>query len=124
MKLYELAEISLQVTRNASRLTKIGHLAECLRRLEPGEIPIAVAYLCGELPQGKIGIGWSMLKDTLAGPASGSPALTLADTDACFETMRQTTGSGSSQRRVELFAALMTRTSETERDFLQTPRIG
>ena len=77
MKLYELAEISLQVTRNASRLTKIGHLAECLRRLEPGEIPIAVAYLCGELPQGKIGIGWSMLKDTLAGPASGSPALTL-----------------------------------------------
>ena len=124
MKLYELAEISLQVTRNASRLTKIGHLAECLRRLEPGEIPIAVAYLCGELPQGKIGIGWSMLKDTLAGPASGSPALTLAETDACFETVRQTTGSGSSRRRSEIFAALMARASETERDFLQRLVLG
>ena len=124
MKLYELAEISLQVTRNASRLAKIGHLAECLRRLEPGEIPIAVAYLCGELPQGKIGIGWSMLKDTLAGPASGSPALTLAETDACFETVRQTTGSGSSRRRSELFAALMARASETERDFLRRLVLG
>ena len=124
MKLQELADLSTQVTRNASRLAKIGHLAECLRRLEPGEIPIAVAYLCGELPQGRIGIGWSMLKDALAGPDSGGSALTLADTDACFETMRQTTGSGSSRRRVELFATLMTRASETERDFLRRLVLG
>ena len=53
MKLNELAETSAQVTRSAGRLAKIGHLAECLRRLEPVEIPIAVAYLCGELPQGR-----------------------------------------------------------------------
>ena len=124
MKLQELADLSAQVTRNASRLAKIGHLAECLRRLEPGEIPIAVAYLCGELPQGRIGIGWSMLKDALAGPDSGGSALTLADTDACFETMRQTTGSGSNRRRVELFAALVTRASETERDFLRRLVLG
>ena len=77
-------------SRNAGRLAKIGHLAECLRRLEPEEIPVAVAYLCGELPQGRIGIGWSMLKDALTNSASGSPALTLADTDASFETMRNT----------------------------------
>jgi len=95
MQLHELATLSARVTRDAGRLAKIGHLAECLRRLEPAEIPIAVAYLCGDLPQGKIGIGWSMLKEVLGGPPSHSPALTLAGTDACFETMRQTTGSGS-----------------------------
>lgn len=124
MKLHELAETSGQVTRNAGRLAKIGHLADCLRRLEPPEIPIAVAYLCGELPQGRIGIGWSMLKDALAAPASDGPVLTLAETDVCFESMRRTTGSGSSRRRADLFAGLMGRASEAERDFLQRLVLG
>ena len=99
MKLRELAGPSSRVTRKAGRLAKIGHLAECLRGLEPEEVPIAVAYLCGELPQGKIGIGSSMLKDALEGSAFESPALTLADADVCFETMGRTTGSGSTRRR-------------------------
>ena len=124
MKLHELAGTSGQVTRNASRLAKIGHLADCLRRLEPPEVPIAVAYLCGELPQGRIGIGWSMLKDALAEPASDGPALTLAETDTCFESIRRTTGSGSSRRRAELFGGLMARASESERDFLQRLVLG
>ncbi len=124
MKLHELAEISLQVTRTASRLAKTGHLAECLRRLEPEEVPIAVAYLCGDLPQGRIGIGWSMLKDVPAGPASGGPAPTLVETDACFETVRQTRGAGSSRRRGEIFAALMGRASDVERDFLRRLVLG
>ena len=119
MKLHELAEISREVARDASRLAKIGHLAECLRRQEPKEIPIGVAYLCGELPQGKIGIGWSMLKDALKGPVSEGSALTLVETDACFENIGKTTGSGSSQRRAGLLASLMARASETERGFLQ-----
>ena len=124
MKLQELADVSTRVTRSTGRLAKIGHLAECLRRLEAREIPIAVAYLCGELPQGKIGIGWSMLRDAVAGPASDDPALTLADTGACFDAIRETTGSGSSRRRGELLAGLMARASETERDFLQRLVMG
>ena len=124
MKLRELADLSTQVTRNTGRLAKIGHLAECLRRLEPEEIPIGVAYLCGELPQGKIGVGWSMLKEVLASPASESAALTLTETDASFETMRNTTGSGSTRRRAELLASLMARASGTERDFLQRLVMG
>ncbi len=124
MKLRELADLSAEVTRHAGRLAKIGRLAECLRRLEPGEIPIAVAYLCGELPQGKVGIGWSMLKDALADRPSESAALTLADTDACFENVRRTTGSGSGRRRAETLAGLLGRASETEREFLQRLVIG
>ncbi len=124
MKLQELADLSAQVTRDSGRLAKIGHLAECLRRLEPGEIPIAVAYLCGELPQGKIGIGWSMLKAALAGRPSENANLTLADTDACFEDVRRTTGPGSGRRRAEILAGLLGRASETEREFLQRLVMG
>ena len=124
MKLDELAAASARVTRNSGRLAKIEQLAECLRRLEPVEIPIAVAYLCGELPQGKIGIGWSMLKEEVGGPPAPSPSLTLADTDACFETMRQTTGPGSGRRRTEIFATLMALASEPERDFLRRLVLG
>ena len=124
MKLQELTDLSARVTRSAGRLAKIGHLAECLRRLEPGEIPIAVAYLCGELPQGKVGIGWSMLKDALAGGASEGGVLTLADADACFENVRRTTGPGSSARRGEHLAGLLGRASETERGFLQRLVMG
>ena len=124
MKLQELTDLSARVTRSAGRLAKIGHLSECLRLLEPGEIPIAVAYLCGELPQGKIGIGWSMLKDALACAPSEGGVLTLADADACFENVRRTTGSGSGARRSELLAGLLGRASETEREFLQRLVMG
>ena len=124
MKLQELTDLSARVTRSAGRLAKIGHLAECLRRLELAEISVAVAYLCGELPQGKIGIGWSMLKDALAGGPSGSGVLTLADADACFKNVRRTTGSGSSARRTEILAGLLGRASETEREFLQRLIMG
>ena len=124
MKLNELAEISARVTRSAGRLAKTGHLAECLRRLEPEEIPIAVAYLCGDLPQGKAGIGWSMLKDALVVQPSESAVLTLADTAACFEEVRRTTGSGSSRRRAEILTGLLARASEAEREFLQRLVLG
>ena len=124
MKLNELVETSAQVARSAGRLAKIGHLSECLRRLEPREIPVAVTYLCGELPQGKIGIGWSMLKDALACQPSESAVLTLPDTDASFEEVRRTTGSGSSRRRAETFAGLLGRATETEREFLQRLVMG
>ena len=124
MKLHELAAFSAQVTCDSGRLAKIGHLAECLRRLEPAEIPIAVAYLCGELPQGKVGIGWSMLKDALACAPSEGGVLTLADADACFENVRRTTGSGSNARRTEILTRLLGRASETEREFLQRLVMG
>ena len=124
MKLQELADLSTRVTRSAGRLAKIGHLAEGLRRLGPEEIPIVVAYLCGELPQGKIGIGWSMLKDALACAPSEGGVLTLADADACFENVRRTTGSGSSSRRTANLAGLLGRASATEREFLQRLVMG
>ena len=51
MLLAELAEVSRAVAATRARLVKIETLAGALRSAETGEVPIAVAYLSGELPQ-------------------------------------------------------------------------
>ena len=50
MLLNELVEVSAQVAATRARLKKIEALAGVLERLEPGEIPIAVAYLSASYP--------------------------------------------------------------------------
>ena len=63
MLLSALVEVSAEVAGTRARLKKIEAMAGVLERLEPEEIPIAVAYLSGELPQGPIGIGWASLRE-------------------------------------------------------------
>ena len=59
--LANLAGTSRRVSANAARSGKIRELAAFLRTLAADEIDIAVHYLSGEIPQGKIGIGYSSL---------------------------------------------------------------
>src|SRR5437867_3606318 len=61
--LEEIARTSVAVAATSSRLAKIERLADCLRRLTPEEVRVAVHYLSGELPQGTIGVGWASLKN-------------------------------------------------------------
>jgi DNA ligase-1 len=49
--LVRIAEVSQAVTATSARLAKIDLLAGALREAGPLEVPIAVAYLSGELPQ-------------------------------------------------------------------------
>jgi len=91
--LADLLAASDRVAATRSRLAKISALAECLRKLEPAEIALGVAYLSGETRQGRIGVGWAGLKDSLAAPAS-APRLTLAQVDERLERLveRQVAG--------------------------------
>ena len=57
MRLAALVAVSRSVAETAGRLEKIDRLAALLKRLEPGEIEIAVAYLSGSTRQGRIGVG-------------------------------------------------------------------
>ena len=50
MLLAELARTSTDVAATGSRLAKRDALASSLEALRPGEVPVAVAYLSGELP--------------------------------------------------------------------------
>ena len=71
--LAELTATSEAVRATPARNEKIARLAETLRRTEPGEVAIAVAYLSGELRQRQIGVGYRSLRD-LPAPAAQADA--------------------------------------------------
>ena len=56
--LAQLVATSAAVAATHSRKAKVTHLAEALSQLNAAEAPIAVAYLAGELPQGRVGVGY------------------------------------------------------------------
>ncbi|HET9953472.1 MAG TPA: ATP-dependent DNA ligase, partial [Polyangiaceae bacterium] len=61
MLLARLVSTSASVSATRSRLEKVALLAECIRQLSPEEKVLGIAYLCGELPQGKLGVGFASL---------------------------------------------------------------
>ncbi len=61
MLLSELVEVSAAVAATPARNAKTGQIAALLERVEPGEVPVAVAFLSGELLQGQIGVGYAAI---------------------------------------------------------------
>jgi len=117
MLLDEIARTSTAVAETRSRLAKIDLLAGTFRGLLPDEIPIAVAYLSGVLPQGTIGVGWASLRH-LPPPATPPPTLELREVHDAFTRVAAATGSGSQAVRRREIADLFSRTTEQERPFL------
>ncbi|MCI0634609.1 MAG: ATP-dependent DNA ligase [Actinobacteria bacterium] len=117
MLLDELAETSAAVAQTSSRLRKIGLMASCLARLRPDEVPVAVAYLSGGLPHGRIGVGWASFRK-LPPPKHPPPTLELLDVDAAFRRIGALAGSGSQAKRKRELAELFRQTTEAERTFL------
>src|SRR5690606_39929347 len=64
-----LIETSRLVASSRSRLAKIAALAAFLQTLAAEEIKIAVDWLTGNLPQGKIGLGHRSLAAAADAPA-------------------------------------------------------
>jgi ATP-dependent DNA ligase len=113
------------VAATDSRSAKIARLAECLRLIEPTEIEFAVHYLAGELPQGKIGVGYSALQEALgvSAPAAHS-TLTLSDLDQRLSELLATRGAGSARRRGELMTELFAQATAAEQEFLLRLLLG
>ena len=116
MLLSEIADVSRTVAGTSARLAKIGTLAAALREAGPLEVPIAVAYLSGELPQRQIGVGWAALRDGFA-PAA-APTLTLSDVDSGFSAIGAVSGKGSAAARKALVGELFGRATTDEQRFL------
>jgi DNA ligase-1 len=116
--LLDVASTSLNVGSTASRLTKVAHIADLLRRAAPDPelVAIIVSWLSGELPQRQIGVGWAALRSRP--PAAADPALTVTDVDATFWKIGAVSGKGSQARRAELVAGLFAAATETEQAFL------
>ncbi|HEX5996206.1 MAG TPA: ATP-dependent DNA ligase [Jiangellales bacterium] len=116
MLLKDVAETSVAVAATSGRRAKIALLGECLRRAEPGDVPVVVRYLSGELRQRRTGLGYAALRDIPA-PAT-VPTLTVAEVDAEFAAMAELSGKGSAGTRRERFAALMGRATPDEQRLL------
>jgi DNA ligase-1 len=143
--LSDLVDTSAQVRATPSRIVKRRVMAELFVRLAPGDLALAVSYLSGEIPQGRLGVGWKAVASALEGldagaqeveirvanlslpfpPAAvstGSPdiatPLTIADTDRAFQALAENRGPGSTRRAAEILADLFRRTDQAGRDFL------
>jgi DNA ligase-1 len=118
----EIARTSVEVASTSSRLKKIEQLSSVLARLNPDEVPIAVAYLSGALPHGSIGVGWASLKD-VPSPAA-SPTIDLVEVDATLRRIGSLAGAGSQAARREALHDLFGRATEAEQRFLRGLLMG
>jgi DNA ligase-1 len=121
--LADVVGTSAQVAANPSRLAKIGALADCMRRLEPDEIAIAIPFLSGETRQGKLALGYAQLKQAQRA-STDAPRLTLREIDSVFEELKAIKGKGSAGRRQAILQALFERTTAAEQDFLLRLIVG
>jgi DNA ligase-1 len=119
VKLSELVETSRTVAETRSRSQKIERLAACLASMDGQEMPIGIAFLSGDLRQGKIGLGYATLRELNLGEAASDPELTLLDADDAFGDIAAIAGAGSSGRRGERLAALFRQAAAVEQDFLK-----
>lgn len=118
MRLEDLVEVSRSVAETAGRLEKIERLASLLARLEPGEVEIATAYLCGDLPQGRIGLGPAAVRDAFPQGAAAEARLTVMEVDSAFARMAAVSGKGSSAERARLLRELLAAATRPEQEFL------
>jgi DNA ligase-1 len=116
MLLDDIARTSTALAATSGRRAKIDLIADCLRRLRPDEVPVAVAFLSGSLPNRTIGVGWASLRDLPA--TAATPSLELLDVDAAFARIASATGKGSQAGRRREVAELFARSTEPERRFL------
>jgi DNA ligase-1 len=121
--LSDLVTTSERVGQTSSRRTKTAEIAALLRRLEPSEVDIGVAYLAGLTPQGRSGIGYALIQAARAAPAA-EPTLHLVAVDRALADIAATTGPGSVAQRTRLLAALFTSATEREQDFLTRLLLG
>jgi DNA ligase-1 len=112
----EVARVSREVARTSARSRKTVLLAEFFRAAEPQDAPIAIAYLSGRLPQGRLGIGWAALRDRAA-PAA-EPTLTVTSVDAALTAVGEVSGQGAQAGRRSLLQDLFGAATAPEQEYL------
>lgn len=118
MLLAELVQTSEDVASTRSRSAKVEALAALLRRLAPAEVEPAVALLAGQPRQGKIGVGWAMLR-AIDTAAAEQPSIELVELDAVITRLQSLAGAGSRTARLELLEDLLGRATLLEADFIR-----
>ncbi len=122
--LARLVEVSERVGATPARLAKVRELAGYLGSLEPAEIPVAVHYLSGEAPQGRIGLGPAVLREAGAAAPADAASLSLTETDRTLTDVAALRGSGVNSLRVAALRDLFGRATAAEQRFLARLLLG
>ncbi len=124
--LAELVRASARVSGTSSRLAKVREIAGLLGSLSPEEIGIGVSYLAGELPQGRIGVGYAALQAAAAaaGAAPTEATLSVEQADRYVAELAGIRGSGATRRRGVALRDLFARATAEERTFLLRLLVG
>jgi DNA ligase-1 len=116
--LNDLVETSQRVAASSARSVKVREMAAFLKTLAADEVELAVHYLSGEIPQGRIGIGYSALRTAASSPPAHAPKLTLAQLDRVLAALADVRGTGSASRRAAGLRELFSGATAAEQDFL------
>ncbi|WP_068163316.1 ATP-dependent DNA ligase [Rhodococcus phenolicus] len=116
MRVSRIVAVSDAVGATRSRREKVALLREVLADLQPDEVEPVVAWLSGEVRQGRVGVGWRTLTGLDIDPAPG-PALSVGELDATLTTLAATTGAGSTERRRALLTSLFGAATADEQRF-------
>ena len=123
--LAEIVSTSARIGATPSRLAKARGIAALLEQLAPEEVGIAVSYLSGELPQGRIGVGYAALQAAAsAGQPPAVPGLTVVQADRDITELAAIRGTGSAGRRSAALQDLFSRATAEERTFLIRLLVG
>ncbi|WP_425308105.1 ATP-dependent DNA ligase [Ammonicoccus fulvus] len=117
VRLESVVEVSAAVAATSSRKAKVALIADLLQRCAVSEVATAGAYLSGVVPQGRLGVGWRSL--ATPPPPAAEPSLLLAHVDEVFADLAVTAGPGSTNRRRDLLAGLLSAATAAEQDFLR-----
>ena len=124
MQLTKIVETSAAVAATRSRLKKRALIGDCLRIAEAEEMSLAVNYLGGTLPQGRLGLGPALVRAVAVETEATEAPLSLEDTDRAFTAMAGIAGKGSQRARREALGALFSRATGDERSFLIRLMLG
>lgn len=112
---------ALRATR--SRLAKVSELSGLLQRCEPDDLAIVVSYLSGDLPQGRIGLGWASVNAAAVEP-SVEPSLTVGELHSTLSEIKATSGAGSKRAKADLLDSALRQATASEQDFIKRLLLG
>ncbi|HET9937909.1 MAG TPA: ATP-dependent DNA ligase, partial [Gaiella sp.] len=115
MRFAELARTSAAVAETSARSAKVAELADCLRRVDPEEIRLAVMVLTGSLPP--LGVGWAALRELP--PPAGTETLEVLDVAAALDGLGAASGPGSQEARRQDLRRLFEHATEPEQRLLR-----
>jgi DNA ligase-1 len=130
MRFEKLVAASEAVKQTRSRQRKVELLAACVAELaseegaEPTSLLVGVAYLTGELPQGRIGLGPSAVFKNPPASAREQGELSVLDVDGVFTTIARVSGAGAVRERMRLWLGLLERCSPPEQVYLRHLVVG